>query len=717
MAVQYVRYSSAVKKLIVIMDILESPIVSLRLRTMLEPVFVRLLDIRKSLGDLSREFMDQVLIAAAVSSPLDIGLSFIPLCFKGSRDRVDHLVSVFSPHVERLKPLPEIDAHDYADTVLPKSIPLDAPVIEPDSAPRVFRARKSVMLRSLKDRNAAATKIGAFYRMYRARKAFVAMRQKELEFYEIVPNSTGVMTEAVDRSRLIIKKRKILQKLALDEFEAQKKSIIVEFEKAKKLELMRSFVPSVMCGFWEFSAVNCGKFPDSIEQLVMMVETGKGLKLEPEKESSKKPKKQSSSKPSSKKKKVISPPPPTSLDLLRTAVAQFSSTYMMQSSGTALFDESTFEFLEGKAALFEKIKRDLVIGYIHPELSKSSGRTVPLNTPSPETPKETHTKKPSDKLPPIPVPEKVYEEQDLIDLVKEGFVELVREDAYHIASDLKSSLFHQCILPLLFRSFLPFLSQVICIYGPSGWGKTSLVHFLATESKSVLFNLNPEILKTRKESTESLANKIVSAAKNNTPSVILLDGVEEIFPRPEKKKKGQENGAPAKGKNALGKYRPLVSLLKEKIAGLSILLVVIVNSPACNTEFFSKRNLLCLKLPIVRSVNREELITMFLTDAGVPLEVVYGDVVLLETLQRITDRLPPKEILTVLKQVVTPERMLALKRNRMLLRTAEFVEPLAKMEPIGDDTAKEWEAFTARINEPCETQDPKPNKPGRPAKL
>ena len=90
--------------------------------------------------------------------------------------------------------------------------------------------------------------------------------------------------------------------------------------------------------------------------------------------------------------------------------------------------------------------------------------------------------------------------------------------------------------PLHVRSFL--------FYGPAGTGKTLVVRAIATETRSVIFDLSPNsieglYLETPK-STEKMIALVMCAAKEYAPSLIYIDECDKVWPAKKKKKKGMK---------------------------------------------------------------------------------------------------------------------------------------------------------------------------------
>jgi len=84
------------------------------------------------------------------------------------------------------------------------------------------------------------------------------------------------------------------------------------------------------------------------------------------------------------------------------------------------------------------------------------------------------------------------------------------------------------------RSFL--------FYGPAGTGKTLVVRAIATETRSVVFDLSPLSIEglyvEDKKASDKMIALVMCAAKEYAPSLIYIDEVEKVWPAKQKKKKG-----------------------------------------------------------------------------------------------------------------------------------------------------------------------------------
>jgi IQ and AAA domain-containing protein len=107
------------------------------------------------------------------------------------------------------------------------------------------------------------------------------------------------------------------------------------------------------------------------------------------------------------------------------------------------------------------------------------------------------------------------------------------------------------IFPLgseLQRKRHPEHTMSFLFYGPPGTGKTQMVRAIATETRSIMYDLSPNTIKdvynADKKDAEKLVALTMMAAKKYGPSIIYIDECEKVFPG--KKKKGKKKGAKKK---------------------------------------------------------------------------------------------------------------------------------------------------------------------------
>ena len=123
---------------------------------------------------------------------------------------------------------------------------------------------------------------------------------------------------------------------------------------------------------------------------------------------------------------------------------------------------------------------------------------------------------------------------DLDDRPREPSMALIRNlVTEYIIFPLGSSLVRRRF-PEHVRSFL--------FYGPSGTGKSLVVRAIATETRSVVFDISPMsiegIYNEDRKASEKMIAMVLTAAKEYSPAIIYIDECEKVWPAKKKKKKG-----------------------------------------------------------------------------------------------------------------------------------------------------------------------------------
>jgi len=124
--------------------------------------------------------------------------------------------------------------------------------------------------------------------------------------------------------------------------------------------------------------------------------------------------------------------------------------------------------------------------------------------------------------------------EDLNDRPREPSMALIRQlVTEYIIFPLGSSLVRKRF-PEHVRAFL--------FYGPAGTGKTLVVRAIATETRSVVFDLSPISIEgcftQDKKDSDKMVAMVMVAAKEYAPSLLYIDECEKVWPAKKKKKKG-----------------------------------------------------------------------------------------------------------------------------------------------------------------------------------
>ena len=108
------------------------------------------------------------------------------------------------------------------------------------------------------------------------------------------------------------------------------------------------------------------------------------------------------------------------------------------------------------------------------------------------------------------------------------------------------------------RKRFPEQVRSYLFYGPAGTGKTQVVRAIATETRSILYDLSPLSIEGVFNNPRSEGDKMVAmvmiAAKEFQPGLIYIDECEKVFPAAKSKKKGKRKGG--KGKKGADSHAP-----------------------------------------------------------------------------------------------------------------------------------------------------------------
>ena len=170
------------------------------------------------------------------------------------------------------------------------------------------------------------------------------------------------------------------------------------------------------------------------------------------------------------------------------------------------------------------------------------------------------------KLPPTALKEFIGE-FNYIHLMIDDIKETPREPSMALIRQLVTEYI---IFPLgseLVRKRFPEEISRFLFYGPAGTGKTQVVRAIATETRSVIYDLSPlsieGVFNNPKSESDKLIAMVMIVAKEYQPALIYIDECEKVFPIAKKKgKKGAKK--PRKGADAQAPTRIKKALLKTK---------------------------------------------------------------------------------------------------------------------------------------------------------
>lgn len=130
------------------------------------------------------------------------------------------------------------------------------------------------------------------------------------------------------------------------------------------------------------------------------------------------------------------------------------------------------------------------------------------------------------------------------------------------------------IFPLgseLLRKRHPEKIASVLFYGPEGTGKTLMVRAIASETKSIVFDLSPaatmDVYCAGRTDADKLVASVMKCAEVYQPAVVYIDECEKVWAAKKKKKKGQKGGGGRGGKNDLSnpsRYKKTLGKWKAK---------------------------------------------------------------------------------------------------------------------------------------------------------
>ena len=220
------------------------------------------------------------------------------------------------------------------------------------------------------------------------------------------------------------------------------------------------------------------------------------------------------------------------------------------------------------------------------------------------------------------------------------------------------------------RSFL--------FYGPAGTGKTLVVRAIATETRSVVFDLSPLSIEncyvSDKRDSDKMIAMVMIAAKEYAPSLIYIDECEKVWPAKKKKKKGAKKASKKEGqkgpqrmKTALGKWRPKWITDETRITIVGCTSEPHEGSKKDFKKFFDK----AIYFPFPDYTTRRLMWKVFIENAGGILKADFQ----LSTLAHISEGYSAGSIKKTCENVLTKFRKERLVQRPLTL--AEFIGPLS----------------------------------------
>ena len=283
--------------------------------------------------------------------------------------------------------------------------------------------------------------------------------------------------------------------------------------------------------------------------------------------------------------------------------------------------------------------------------------------------------------------------EDLNDRPREPSMALIRQlVTEYIIFPLGSALVRKRF-PDHVRSFL--------FYGPAGTGKTLVVRAIASETRSVVFDLSPlsidGVFAQDKKDSEKMVAMVMTAAKEYAPSLIYIDECEKIWPA-KKKKGGKKKGGgkakkndmknPARVKVALNKWKPKWITDETRITIVGCTSEPHEGSKKDFKKFFDR----AIYFPFPDYTTRRLMWKVFIENAGGRLKPDFQ----LSTLAHISEGYSAGSIKKTCENVLTKFRKERLEQRPLTL--AEFIGPLSLCGCTMDDQWKEFQNFTGFIS-------------------
>ena len=251
------------------------------------------------------------------------------------------------------------------------------------------------------------------------------------------------------------------------------------------------------------------------------------------------------------------------------------------------------------------------------------------------------------------------------------------------------------IFPLgsaLVRKRFPEQVRSFLFYGPAGTGKTQVVRAIASETRSILYDLSPlsieGIYTTPKSETDKMVAMVMVAAKEYQPSVIYIDQCEKVFPAAKKKGK-KKGGKKARGEAANAPSRMKKALLKTRAQWITdetrITIIGCTSEPHEGSKkdfkkFFDKS----IYFPFPDYTTRRLMWKVFIENAGGKLRQDFP----LSTLAHISEGYSADAIKKTIEKVLTIFRKSKIEQRPLTL--SEFIGPLSLQ---GCTMQEQWEDF------------------------
>ncbi|XP_063256088.1 dynein regulatory complex protein 11 isoform X2 [Prinia subflava] len=230
------------------------------------------------------------------------------------------------------------------------------------------------------------------------------------------------------------------------------------------------------------------------------------------------------------------------------------------------------------------------------------------------------------------------------------------------------------------------LVKSLLLAGPAGVGKKMLVHAICTETGANLFNLTPSNIAGKysgKEGLMLLLHMILKVGKEWQPSVVWIRDAEKMYSKGASKAEEEVN------------FKRLAKLLPQLLKAVKpkdrVLLVGTTSRPfSANQGPFCKAYQKIILIPKPDYLTRFALWKHYILQRGGVLSKLLN----LNCLARVSDGFTQGHVVDVVHTVLTELRLLQMARKP--LRTAEFVTPLARHDPVYTQEEEMFQAWYAK---------------------
>jgi hypothetical protein len=456
----------------------------------------------------------------------------------------------------------------------------------------------------------AVTRISSIYRMIKAKRAFQASKEAELEKLGLVPPLED--PACVAEADLFMRRRKETAVRYLQEWKLMRAAAIAEYRKAASEKLEGGFSVDTRREIWEFRQRE-GMFPETVELLLNPPPPPLPASL----------KKQGSKKKSVSQTHVVEAAPTWSS---AAAIGQWLASFDWDAPLCILPDKEKERIdQELKIVLILKLNQQL-------EVWKSQD---PKNTGEPVAITNDNSQHSVD-------------EQDIIDLIKSGILISPREEGFSdIYADvfspsglsaLKSEIIETLVFPLSSEFVWEHIkcNRTFLFNGPRGSGKKMFLRAAARDSGAV-------ICKISKETKPETLDLIFRVASHLAPAVVSIENLNKLIEPPrkgEKKKKSKDGelidqifekfNQQGNGEKRIVLIACATGTVPEPVAGKFAQKIIFSN---------------------LNEDDRAEIIKQLLLKRGVPIKVVRANLVLIRTVARKMANLSASEIGQVIDSV------------------------------------------------------------------